>query len=166
VVRPLFDLDRAAVGAYLRGRGAAPREDPTNRDGSNARGRLRERVLPAVLAEYPGAREALVRLGETAREAARVLEGDAAAAASRWTARGRTVTAPRADFEGRTRAGARRLLGEALRAAGCARIDPPRAAMDRLLAALGERDGRTRRVPVREGVEVEVSEESVRVLRR
>jgi tRNA(Ile)-lysidine synthase len=165
VVRPLFDLDRAAVSAYLRDRGVKAREDPTNRDGSNARSRLRERILPSVLAEYPAARGSLLRLADTARDASRVLDAEAASAAARWRVRGRAVTAPRADFEGRTPAGARRLLGEALRAAGCRRIDPPRAAVERFLAALGEGDGRTRRVPVRKGVEARVGPETVEVRR-
>jgi tRNA(Ile)-lysidine synthase len=165
VVRPLFDLDRPAVLAYLRDRGAEAREDPTNRDGSNARSRLRERVLPAILAHYPGARESLLRLADAAREASGILDAEAAALASRWRLRGRRLTAPRADFDGRSRGGVRRLLVEALRRAGCPRTDPPRAAVDRLVEALGQTDGRARKVPIRRGVDVEVGPERVRVER-
>jgi tRNA(Ile)-lysidine synthase len=165
VVRPLFDVDRAAVESYLRDRGVAAREDPTNGDGSNARSRLRHRVLPAVLAEYPGARASLLRLADTAREASRILDAGAASAAAGWEVGGRAVRAPRSDFEGLTAAGARRLLGEALRAAGCGRTDPPRAAVERFLAAIGERDGRTRGVPIRGGVEARVGPGIVEVRR-
>ncbi len=165
VVRPLFEVDRAAILAYLAQRGVAAREDPTNRDGSNARSRLRERVLPALLAEYPGARLSLLRMAETAREASRLLDGEAAGAAARWRVRGKGVLAPRADFEGRTAAGTRRLLAEALRAAGCGRSDPPRAAVDRFLAAMGSGDRRTRAVPVRAGVEARVGPATVEVRR-
>ncbi len=166
VVRPRFDLDREAVEDYLRAKGVAAREDPTNGDGSNARSRLRLRVLPAILAEYPGARRAIVRLGETAREAARILDAGASRTAAGWTVKGQAVSAPRPDFEGLTAAGTRRLLGEALRAVGCERLDPPGAAMERFLAALGERDGRTRRVPIRGGVEATVGPRTVEVRRR
>jgi len=165
VVRPLFDLDRASVEAYLRDRGVEAREDPTNGDGSNARSRIRMRILPAILAEYPGALASLVRLGETAREATRILDDEATRCAERWKRKGKGVTAPRADFEGLTAAGTRRLLAEALARAGCVRTDPPRAAMDRFLAALGERDGKARRVPVRGGVEARVTPRTVEVRR-
>jgi len=161
VVRPLFDLDREAVLAYLRDRGVAHREDPTNGDRSNARARLRAGVLPALRAAYPGFRASLLRLADQAREAAAAL--DAAArdrgAVVRRTAGGARV--PRAALRGAGREGVRRVLGALLAAIG--EPAPPGAAVERAAAALAAEDGRERRVPVRGGVEARVGPRSVSV---
>jgi tRNA(Ile)-lysidine synthase len=53
VIRPLFDGTAADIRAFLQERGIAWREDPTNRDRSNLRSRLRADVLPALLRENP-----------------------------------------------------------------------------------------------------------------
>ncbi|HOX24880.1 MAG TPA: tRNA lysidine(34) synthetase TilS [Candidatus Krumholzibacteria bacterium] len=45
-IRPLLDESRADLLAWLAGRGLAWREDPTNLDGSNVRGRVRRELLP------------------------------------------------------------------------------------------------------------------------
>ncbi len=163
VVRPLFEEDRAGVLRYLADRGVPFREDPTNVDGSNARARLRSRVLPPVLREYPHARDSILRLEGLAREAAGVLHREAAAAARTFRRRGRVVTVPRSAFEGRGREWIRALLREALRRLGAPRTDPPRAAVERVEAALARRDGEERRVPVRGLEEVAVGPETVRV---
>jgi tRNA(Ile)-lysidine synthase len=166
VVRPLFEADREGILAYLRDRGAVPREDPTNRDGSNARARLRGRVLPAVLGAYPRARTALLRLEGLAREAAGVLDARAGSGAAGIRASGGAAAVPRSAFEGCGAEGIRRLLREALRRIGARPPEPPRAAVDRLAAALRTADGRTRRVPVRRGIEATVDAGEVRVERR
>jgi tRNA(Ile)-lysidine synthase len=53
VIRPLFDRTAGEVRDFLRARGIPWREDPTNRDGSNLRARLRSGVLPALRRENP-----------------------------------------------------------------------------------------------------------------
>jgi tRNA(Ile)-lysidine synthase len=48
VVRPLLDVSREEVEAFCRSLGLRPREDPTNRDLSFLRNRVRLRVLPEL----------------------------------------------------------------------------------------------------------------------
>jgi len=159
VVRPLFDLERASVLAYLRDRGVPFREDPTNRDGSNARARLRAEVLPVLLRAYAQARTSLLRLEGQAREALRAL--DAAAGGTPVRVRRGVARLPRAAFEGKGPEGVRRLLRALLAALGEA--PPARAAVERTREALGRGDRKERRVPVRGGVEVAVGPAEVRV---
>jgi tRNA(Ile)-lysidine synthase len=76
IVRPLLPYTRAEIEDYARAAGIAWRGDPTNRDVSLARNRIRHRVLPELEAARPGASRALARLAvraqvaETAWEAA------------------------------------------------------------------------------------------------
>jgi tRNA(Ile)-lysidine synthase len=163
VIRPLFETGREAVLAYLRERRVVPRRDPTNLDGSNARSRLRTRILPPVLDEYPHAAASLLRLERLAREALGILDREARAAGGRFRRVRGAVSVPRATFEGRGPEGVRRLLREALRRLGTRPPEPPLSAVERLAEALAEVDGRTRRVPVRDGIEVAVGPATVRV---
>ncbi|HEU4394823.1 MAG TPA: tRNA lysidine(34) synthetase TilS [Planctomycetota bacterium] len=161
VVRPLFDLDRAAVLGYLRDRGAAHREDPTNGDGSNARARLRARVLPAIGRAYPGFRGALLRVADLAREAGAAIDASARARGGAVRRAAGSARLPRTAFEGAGREGIRRLLAALLDAIG--EGAPGAAAVDRTVEALARGDGRERRVPVRGGVEARVGPGGVRV---
>jgi tRNA(Ile)-lysidine synthase len=74
LVRPLLDVDRGQILAYLRRRSIPFVEDPSNADPRFARARLRHQVLPALRAENPRLDEALRAL---AADAARVRAGDA-----------------------------------------------------------------------------------------
>jgi tRNA(Ile)-lysidine synthase len=66
-VRPLRDVWRQDVVAYLRGRGQAWREDESNANDFALRNRVRHEILPLIERRLnPQAREALVRLGEIA----------------------------------------------------------------------------------------------------
>lgn len=79
IVRPLLDQSRVEGEAYLRTRGVAWREDPSNADPSLTRNRLRQRVLPLLRAEVnPLVDDALLRLGHQARRS-----GQAVASAAR-----------------------------------------------------------------------------------
>jgi len=74
IIRPLVDLSRADVLAFLEARGQAWREDETNADPAFARNRLRHEVLPLLReAANPKAEEALLRLADQASDAAAVL---------------------------------------------------------------------------------------------
>jgi tRNA(Ile)-lysidine synthase len=53
IVRPLLDRTRDEITAYLRERDLPSREDPTNRDASNLRSRLRSDVVPLLERENP-----------------------------------------------------------------------------------------------------------------
>ncbi|HET6282808.1 MAG TPA: tRNA lysidine(34) synthetase TilS [Polyangia bacterium] len=68
-IRPLLDVRRRAVLAYLKRRSISFVEDSSNADLRFARARLRQRVLPVLEAENPRVVEALLAL---AADAARV----------------------------------------------------------------------------------------------
>ncbi|MDD5563676.1 MAG: tRNA lysidine(34) synthetase TilS [Thermoanaerobaculaceae bacterium] len=55
VIRPLLDVARASLRAYLTQRGVAWREDATNADLSLPRGRVRHELLPVLTAAFPAA---------------------------------------------------------------------------------------------------------------
>jgi tRNA(Ile)-lysidine synthase len=73
VVRPLIDAPRSLVRAYLAEHGLEFADDPSNADPRYLRTRIRERLLPALLAENPRLCEALSQLADDAREAAALL---------------------------------------------------------------------------------------------
>lgn len=69
IVRPLIEVERASVVAFLRERGLAWREDSSNADRRFARNRIRHDLLPRLAREWnPALPEALARLAELARE--------------------------------------------------------------------------------------------------
>ena len=78
-VRPLLDLTRADVLAYLGRRGISWREDPTNRDRALARNRVRRELLPALEAVMPGAGRRLAAAAAAARAEEGLLENQTAA---------------------------------------------------------------------------------------
>ncbi|MCG5540491.1 MULTISPECIES: tRNA lysidine(34) synthetase TilS [unclassified Halorhodospira] len=55
LARPLLEVSRASLTAYLQARGADWIEDPANRDPAHDRVYLREHVLPALAARWPDA---------------------------------------------------------------------------------------------------------------
>jgi tRNA(Ile)-lysidine synthase len=62
VVRPLLDVARAGIEAYLRGHGWAWREDETNADRDFLRNRVRHELLPLLERDFnPRIRAALTR---------------------------------------------------------------------------------------------------------
>lgn len=67
VVRPLIDLSRDQLRAFLRERGEPWVEDPHNQDLRFARVRLRQKVWPALLAMNPRLEEALAGLADRLR---------------------------------------------------------------------------------------------------
>ena len=87
IIRPLVDLSRTEVRAFLEACGQAWREDETNEDPAFARNRLRREVLPLLReAANPKVDEALLRLADQASDAAAVL-ADAVEAVWRQTVR-------------------------------------------------------------------------------
>jgi tRNA(Ile)-lysidine synthase len=68
IVRPLIEIERAEIEAYLRGRGIAWREDSTNRSEAYARNRIRGQLLPQLSADWnPSIMETLARTAEFAQ---------------------------------------------------------------------------------------------------
>ncbi len=74
VVRPLLELTREQTAAYCRARWLEWCEDPSNEDERYARARVRHRLLPALDAVHPAARENVLRTARLLREEAEVLD--------------------------------------------------------------------------------------------
>ncbi|MFI5058737.1 MAG: tRNA lysidine(34) synthetase TilS [Candidatus Acidiferrales bacterium] len=69
IVRPLLDMRRAELRAYLRSRRQAWREDVTNLDVTRMRARIRKKLLPLLEKQFqPAVVEHLATLAELARE--------------------------------------------------------------------------------------------------
>jgi tRNA(Ile)-lysidine synthase len=68
LVRPLLGLSRAETRAYCAAHGIAVVDDASNGDVRFLRNRVRRDLLPALEAVDPGARRAVLRLAEEARE--------------------------------------------------------------------------------------------------
>ena len=79
VIRPLLDVTRADLRAYLIASAQAWVEDDTNADVSNPRNRIRHRVLPELAAAYGGARAGIARAAAHARQDGQWLDEVAAA---------------------------------------------------------------------------------------
>jgi len=63
LVRPLLEVTREEVRAFLRAAGLPWREDPTNRDLDRMRNRIRHGLLPRLRELNPQAEQALARAG-------------------------------------------------------------------------------------------------------
>jgi len=68
VVRPLLDVSRADIEAYLRGKGLAWVDDSTNAGCEYARNRIRNRLLPLVEELFPGGTDSVLRSMAILRE--------------------------------------------------------------------------------------------------
>ena len=75
LVRPLLEITREQTAAYCRARDLSWREDPSNDNEQYARVRVRKRLLPALDAVHPAARENVLRTARLLREEAEVLDG-------------------------------------------------------------------------------------------
>jgi len=74
IVRPLIDVSRTQVLAFLEATGQDWREDETNTSHAYTRNRLRHKLLPALREGFnPKVDEALVRLADQAEAASEVL---------------------------------------------------------------------------------------------
>lgn len=68
LVRPLLEVSRSEVEAYLNSMGQPWREDSTNRDLQHTRNRIRHELLPQLERDYnPGLRQTLADLAEMSR---------------------------------------------------------------------------------------------------
>lgn len=69
LIRPLLEIDRCEIEAWLRAHGIAWREDVSNQDPSYARNRLRHEILPLLRAGFnPQLDTALAHLATLARD--------------------------------------------------------------------------------------------------
>jgi tRNA(Ile)-lysidine synthase len=83
ILRPLLDLSRAEVLAYLEERGVPYRTDSTNADPKYLRNRIRHKLIPCLDEFFPAWRKTLRDLSETQRMVADFL-GDEASARISW----------------------------------------------------------------------------------
>jgi tRNA(Ile)-lysidine synthase len=67
-VRPLLDISRDVIDAYVVERGLPTWADPMNEDTTLTRVRVRKAILPALRQENPGLDDALCRLAASTRE--------------------------------------------------------------------------------------------------
>ena len=74
VVRPLLGVWREQTTAYCRARGLRFVDDPTNDGDRYARGRVRGRLVAALEAVHPAARENVLAVAEILRAEAQVLD--------------------------------------------------------------------------------------------
>ncbi len=68
IVRPLLEVTRAEIVAYLEARGQPWREDSTNRELTFTRNRVRHRLLPQLREFQPRIAEQLARMAAVARD--------------------------------------------------------------------------------------------------
>jgi tRNA(Ile)-lysidine synthase len=74
LARPLLDISRHEIEAYLARLNLTPRRDPSNDDPRFTRNRLRQQLLPAIDAFDPAARELLARTADILGEEDRYLD--------------------------------------------------------------------------------------------
>ncbi len=137
VIRPLLEVTRTALRAYLAEREAVWCEDETNRDLSIPRNRVRHELVPYLEANFsPGIIDVLAREADIAREDAAWLDEVAGVVAERVV----QLLTDRVEIDVAALAGeppalARRVLHHALAAAGGRFVGFDH--VDRLRAALG-----------------------------
>lgn len=68
LIRPLLRCKRAELEAYCFEHGLNPRYDASNDDMAFTRNRIRQQLLPQLESIYPGVRQALAALADTASE--------------------------------------------------------------------------------------------------
>jgi tRNA(Ile)-lysidine synthetase-like protein len=74
LARPLLDIPRSDIEAYLMRLHLTPRRDPTNDDPRFTRNRLRQQLMPAIDSFDPSARELLARTADILAEEDRYVD--------------------------------------------------------------------------------------------
>jgi tRNA(Ile)-lysidine synthetase-like protein len=96
-LRPLLDVWRADIEAYLAARGVRPLRDPSNADtGRFARARVRHLLLPRLEADRPGLARRLRSAASAAAALQERVEAEAGRLVAAGAARALVRTAPRA----------------------------------------------------------------------
>jgi tRNA(Ile)-lysidine synthase len=123
LIRPLLEIDRCEIEAWLRGHGIGWREDASNQDRSYARNRLRHEILPLLRAGFnPQLDAALARLATLARDEERYWTS-ALAPGQEPTAKSQRLVLPVSELANIPVAVARRRLHHALPGASFASIE-------------------------------------------
>ena len=74
ILRPLLDLERSTLDAFVAARGIVPLADPTNRDLTMERNRVRHRLLPLLLEQEPELGAAMAAVATAAERARSALD--------------------------------------------------------------------------------------------
>lgn len=82
LVRPLLDVTRAEIEAYLLKHGIAARYDPTNDDTSLLRNAIRHSVMPLLKQHNPAAAQTIARVADAVAADVRYLDAEAKSAAN------------------------------------------------------------------------------------
>jgi len=67
LIRPLLDASREQIRRFAEAEGIPWREDPSNRDSSYDRARLRTEIMPLLQEKFPGAADSLARAARHVR---------------------------------------------------------------------------------------------------
>jgi tRNA(Ile)-lysidine synthase len=167
VVRPLLAVSRQEVLDYLRERGLAWREDPSNLDAAHRRNRVRHELLPYLEARFnPRVRAALARTAALlADEAAHVRAEAEALLDGIAREEDGAVVLRRAPLAGAPKALARAALRQALsRAGGLGQVGADH--VERLLRLACGKAPSGRRLPLPGGREARFTREEIRIERR
>ena len=73
LLRPLLELDRAAIEEYAAERGLSWIDDPSNASEAFSRNFIRHRVMPIIRQKWPGATATLSRFSQLARQQGELL---------------------------------------------------------------------------------------------
>jgi tRNA(Ile)-lysidine synthase len=119
IIRPLLDVWRDDIIAYLAAEGLRWKTDPTNRGGRMLRNRIRKDLLPHLAGYNAGVKAALRRMAQQAADDAVLLDHLAADAEAEVVKRSKAgVTIEAAGFRALAPALQRRVAHRALQAAG------------------------------------------------
>lgn len=129
-VRPLLDVSRADLRAWLTERGLAWREDPTNADVRFERNWVRHELMPALARRRPGVANAIARLAGRARADEQVLDALASEVFARASIDERGVLLPNDELAFVPRAIATRVVRKALWSLGA---DPSADVVSRIV---------------------------------
>lgn len=76
ILRPLLDIPKARIMAYLRERDLPYFEDPTNAEMHRQRNLIRQKILPMLEADFPNVRQALNRLSDLAEADSGIIQNE------------------------------------------------------------------------------------------
>ncbi len=111
VIRPLLDVDRAALRAYLSAEGQPFREDASNADVSIPRNRVRHELLPLLRLRFsPAVTDVLARGAALARQDEEFLQEEAIKLERRLVLTGEAITIDAAGLAAAPRALAARVV--------------------------------------------------------
>ena len=167
LIRPLLDLRRLELRAFLQRLGQPFREDPTNIDLARTRNRIRHELLPLLAKQYnPQVIDALARLGQLTAERERDDERRTRSSARRIVLSNTSDGMISLDRRRFARLSPRRrveLIRHVWREAGWPEQDMSAARWQRL-ARLGDHPGR--RVSIGSGIEATTDETMFRLVKQ